>query len=481
MRRRSDLRTLFLASVVLGLVTLGCDGLSPRVWRPPDIVMISVDTLRADHLPTYGHPRPTAPHIDAWSRQSLVFDRAYTEAPHTLPSHASLFTGLHPGRHGVLERGDTLAPGIATIATMLAGRQYRTAAFVNCYFLGPDARIMSGFSHFDHDYGGNDLSAQRNAETTTAAVLAWADRLGEGSDPYFLFVHYFDLHSDWEGLPYHAPEPYRSRFVRESPPGYRSGDATSSATAYLKSLNERRIRLPEGDLRHLRDLYDASIAYTDAQIGALLEGLERRGRLRNAIVVVMADHGEEFQDHGKLIHGQLYDEVMRIPLLVSLPEMRGSPGPSCRDLEAPRAGRSNAIVQHVDVMPTLAECLGEPTPAGVQGQSFLGVLAGQPGPRTTAYFDTSLGYQRGLFRDGWKWLEDPPTGARQLYDLRTDPRERRNLAKQDIGRGAELSAELARHRTENEAARIASERIEVDPEVHEALEALGYVEEPVTP
>jgi arylsulfatase A-like enzyme len=481
LRRLPGLRALRLATVIAGVASLGCDAFSARAWRPPDIVMISIDTLRADHLPTYGHPRPTAPNIDAWARQSLVFDRAYTEAPHTLPSHASLFTGLYPSRHGVLERGDTLAPGIATIATMLAGRQYRTAAFVNCYFLGPDARIMRGFTHFDHDYGGNDLSAQREAEATNEAVFAWADGLGEDPNPYFLFVHYFDLHSDWEGLPYHAPEPYRSRFVREPPPGYRSGDGTLSATAYMRSLNEKRIRLSEDELRYLTDLYDASIAYTDAQVGALLAGLERRGRLRDAIVVVMADHGEEFQDHGKLIHGQLYDEVMRIPLLVSLPEMRGEPGPSCRGLEAPAAGRSDALVQHVDVMPTIADCLGEPTPDGVQGQSFLGVLAGAPGPRTTAYFDTSLGYQRGVYRDGWKWLEDPPTGARQLYDLRADPRERRNLAKQDLARGTEMSAELARHRADNEAARIASERVDVSPEVHEALEALGYVEEPPAP
>jgi arylsulfatase A-like enzyme len=473
LRPRSS-RAAWLAFVILGVASLGCDGRTAPPWRPPDVVMISIDTLRADHLPTYGYARPTAPHIDAWARQALVFDRAYSEAPHTLPSHASLFTGLYPSRHGVLERGDTLAPSVATIAEMLGGHRYRTAAFVNCYFLGPDARIMRGFTHFDADYGGTDLSAQRDAGTTNEAVFAWADGL-VGDEPYFLFVHYFDLHSDWEGLPYHAPEPFRSRFVREPPETYRSGDGTLSATAYLSHLNQNRIRLDAEDLRYLRDLYDASIAYTDAQVGALLDGLDRRGRLRDAIVVVTADHGEEFQDHGKLIHGQLYDEVMRIPLLVSLPEMRGAPGPSCRGLETPTPGRTDALVQHVDVLPTLSECLGEPPPAGVQGQSFLGVFGGAPGPRTTAYFDTSLGYQRGVLRDGWKWLEDPPTGARQLYDLAADPRERRNLAKQDLERGAALAAELARHRAENEAERIASERVEVSPEVHEALEALGYL------
>ena len=477
---RPWLRVAWLGAAILGAAPLGaapfgCNRHAEAPWRPPDVVMISVDTMRADHLPTYGYPRPTAPNIDAWAHRSLVFDRAYSEAPHTLPSHASLFTGLFPGRHGVLSRGDTLAPGIETIATMLAARGYQTAAFVNCYFLGPDSRITRGFAHFDDDYGGTDLAAQRDAETTTAAALAWADEIGP--QPYFLFVHYFDLHSDWEGLPYHSPEPWHSRFVREPPASYRSGDGTSSATAYMSYINQHRIRLGAEDLRYIADLYDASLAYTDAQVGALLDGLERRGRLRDAIVMVMADHGEEFQDHGALIHGQLYDEVIRIPLLVSLPEMRGASGPSGRGLDAPAPGRSDALVQHVDVLPTLAECLGEPAPAAAQGQSFLGVFAGVPGPRTTAYFDTPLGYQRGLVRDGWKWLEDPPTGARQLYELAADPHERRNLAKQQPERGDTLSAELARHRAENAAARIASDRVEVSPEVHQALEALGYVGE----
>lgn len=449
---------------------------SEPAWRPPDLIVISVDTLRADHLPTYGYPRPTGPRIDELARRSMVFERAYTTAPHTLPSHVSLFTGLYPRRHGVLDVGDTLSPKIETLAGMLAGHGYQTAAFTNCYFLMPEFRADRGFAH--HDFA-HDIESPRDAETTNRAALSWVDDLGEA--PFFLFVHYFDVHSDWDGLPYDAPDVYRQRFAGDPPQGFRTGDGTVSASRWLLQQNLRGLDLSADELEYIRGLYDAGVAYTDAQLGALLDGLAARDRLEDAIVIVMSDHGEEFGDHGKMLHEQVYEELVRVPLLVSLPEMRDRPGPSCLPREGSEAvaatGRSGALVQLVDMLPTVAECLGLPAPAGIQGASFLATLQGEDGARSAAYLDTPSGSQSGILRDGWKLIESQDIRPRRLYHLDSDPQERHNVAADHPEEVERLAAELARHREGNETGRVVGESISVPDMVRKALEALGYLGE----
>jgi arylsulfatase A-like enzyme len=375
----------------------------------------------------------------------------------------------------VLDRGDTLAPDAATLAELLAAQGYQTAAFTNCYFLGPEFRIERGFAR--HDFA-HDIESPRDAATTNEAVLAWVDALAPG--PMFLFTHYFDVHSDWDQLPYDAPDEYKRRFAGDPPPGFRASGDGVTATRWLARQNKQGPDLRPEEIDHLRGLYDASIAYTDAQVGALLDGLDQRGRLRDAIVIVTADHGEEFLEHGRLLHTQVYEEAMRVPLLVSLPEQRGARGASCRPRPgfAPQPpGRTDALVQHVDLLPTLADCLGFPVPAAVQGRSFLAALGGGPSARDAVYFDTPRGSQRGILRDGWKLIVTPTSGRRRLFHLERDPAEKQDLAAREPARVAALAEELARHRTENEAGRVAGERIEVPDAVHEALEALGYLRE----
>ena len=464
-----------LLALAVALAAVACSR-EPAPWHPRDIVVISIDTLRADHLPTYGYARPTAPRIDELAQHSMVFDRAYSEAPHTLPAHTSLFTGLYPGRHGVLDRGDTLAPGVVTLAELLAAQGYHTGAFTNCYFLMPEFRIDRGFAHHDFTH---DIENPRDAQATNTAIFQWLDSLSPG--PLFLFAHYFDVHSDWDRLAYDAPEEFRRRFAGDPPAGFRTGDGQVSATRFLARQNRDGPDLRPEELAYLRGLYDAGIAWTDSQVGALLDGLAARGRLQDAIVILTADHGEAFLEHGKLLHSQVYDEELRIPLLVSLPEMRGGSGPACRTRGgaalAPRAGRSDALVQHVDVLPTIAECLGVAAPADVQGQSFLSVLGGDTGPREAAYLDTPHGSEAGIRRDGWKLIEFPASGRRRLYQIDRDPGEQQDVAAQEPARVTALAAELAEHRRQNEAGRVAGERVEVPDSVHKALEALGYLRE----
>lgn len=470
---------MLLASGVLGS-GCGAPGSPPGSpapeWRTPDLIVISVDTLRADHLPTYGYPRATGPRIDELAERSMVFDRAYTVAPHTLASHTSLFTGLYPRRHGVLDVGDTLSPSIETLAGLLAARGYQTAAFTNCYFLMPEFRAFRGFGR--HDFA-DDIKSPRSAETTNRAVLSWADRLGD--EPFFLFVHYFDVHSDWDRLPYEAPDVYLQRFAADPPEGFRTGNGLVSASRWLLRQNQRGIDFSADELEHIRGLYDAGIAYTDEHLGALLDGLAARDRLEHAIVIVTSDHGEEFGEHGRMLHTQVYEELMRVPLLVSLPEMRDRPGPSCRPREesdaapAPTAGRSDALVQFVDLLPTVAECLDLQTPVGVQGTSFLTALQGEEGVRPVAYFDTPSGLQRGVLRDGWKLVESTGPGIRRLYNLDDDPHERSDVAAEHPEQVELLAAELVSHYEENKTGLVVGESTPVQDTVRQALEALGYL------
>lgn len=468
-----------LFPLLLAAVLAACTAEEPA-WQPPDVVLISIDTLRADHLPTYGHERDTAPRIAALARQAVVFDRAYAHAPHTLPSHASLLTGTYPGRHGVLHRGDSLADGGVTWAELMAAQGYATGAVVNAYFLAPEFRLDRGFAHYDY---AHNLEVNRDAESANRDIAPWLDDLAaavpEERRPFFLFAHYFDAHSDWGGLPYESPDAWRERFAGEAPEGFRSGNGRLFGSRYMAWLNQHGSDYSPEDLAYIRRLYDAGIGYTDAQVGALLDALEARGLLERAIVILTSDHGEEFQDHGKLLHTQLYDELVRVPLIISLPEMRGDAPPACRALDDPRATarRVDVLVQHVDLMPTVAECLGLDPPAGVQGESILATLNGGESRRDTAWFETPKGNLRGVLREGWKLIEWPKLGVRRLYDLSSDPGETRDLAPAYPERVAELLEALDLHDAENHAGRVAGAAAEVSDEVHRKLEALGYVQE----
>jgi arylsulfatase A-like enzyme len=446
-------------------------------WQPPDMLLISIDTLRADHLPTYGYPRPTAPRIDELARQSAIFDEAYTEAPFTLPAHTSLLTGLYPDRHGVHDRGDTLGPDVVTLAQLLEESGYQTAAFTNSYFVSAEFGIDRGFDVFD---SAHEISVKRNAEQTNQAILSWLDTASD--EPVFVFAHYYDVHSDWERLPYDSPPAFRKRFAGTEPEGFRAGNGVKFASRYMALLNQEGTRYSDDERRYVEGLYDAGIAYADEQLGALLDALRERRRLDRMIVVLTADHGEEFQEHGRLLHTQIFQELVRIPLLVSLPEMRGAEHPTCRpgtaasrfDSARFRAGRSAARSQLVDLLPTLAECVGIAVPVAAQGQSLLPALAGEAPESRTVFLDYRRTEAWGVLRDDWKLAVSEKRKSKRLYHLASDPGELRDMALEWPEVVGELESELASHRATNAQHRSEGVDREVPDEVHEALEALGY-------
>jgi arylsulfatase A-like enzyme len=315
---RADARTRslpLLPPLLAGLALVSVVGLGLFFWRrhssrPTHVVLVSIDTLRADHLGCYGYARARTPNIDRLASESVVFDNAATATPLTLPTHSSLLTGLTPLRHGVVDNfGFRLDASVTTLAETLRAQGFATGGFVGSFVLDSRFGIAQGFdTYFDHfdapSANGRPLSAhQRPANEVLEPALEWIDR--QGARPFFAFLHFFDAHT-----PYTPPEPYRSSF-------------------------------PDDDVGR----YDAEIAFVDEQLGRLVRELDARGILEDTAIVVVGDHGESLGDHGEATHGLfIYDATVRVPLLVRAPGFR--------------AGRARAQVRTIDVMPTVLDLGG---------------------------------------------------------------------------------------------------------------------------
>jgi len=333
-------------------------------------VVICVDTLRADHLPAYGYGGVETPHLDALARESIVFDNAYAHVPLTLPSHATLFTGVLPSQNGVRDNvGDPLAPVHPTIAALLKLRGYATGAAVSTFLLRRSRGLAAGFDFYDDAFAGEE---RRGAETA-GRLEAWIRTVPER--PFFAFLHLYEPHT-----PYEPPEPFRSRYAGRP--------------------------------------YDGEIAAADSAVGAFLDFLKARGLYDRSIIVFLSDHGEGLNDHGEDEHGVfLYREAIRVPMLLRLPGGRGG---------APRVA---APVGLVDVFPTIAEAAGIPS-AGGAGRSLL--RAGRDGdPDRRIYSETlyprlHFGWSElaALTDRRFEYIGAPRP---ELYDLAADPRETKNL------------------------------------------------------
>lgn len=395
-------------------------GCAPAPSGPPPIVLISIDTLRSDHLSCYGYWRPT-PHIDALAREGVRFDEAHATAPWTLPSHMSLLTGLFPAQHGVEEESQVLDPGVGLLAEALSRAGYRTAGFAANDYLSGAYGFSRGFDTYEVvPYRGNDLPL---AEAVVRRALRWLRRL-EADRPFFLFVHLMDPH-----YPYDAPPPFAGRYSAEY-----QGRIDGSPNSIVANL---RSRMARADLEHLIDLYDEEIAYVDAQVGRLLGAVRGRPDGERSVVVLTSDHGEEFKEHGSLGHAlTLYREQSHVPLILS-------------DPASPYRGRQvSAPVRLVDVAPTIAEIARlEPTDpfvAGLVGIPLSRHLAAplpaplpvivetsRWGPKRTA---VSLAGRKAISPMTYRWWLGRGNGGSwsrpwlkglEIYDIDADPAETR--------------------------------------------------------
>jgi choline-sulfatase len=409
-----------VATVLVGLAMWRASGPAPA----RNVVIITLDTTRADRLSPYGFMNVSLPHIERLAREGVVFDQAQTVAPLTLTAHSSLFTGLFPPRHGVRDNADrALAPGHTTLAEWLQARAFRTAAFVGSIVLDKDRGLAQGFDEYrgvtpssDPGPGGR----QRRADEVVGEAIRWLDS-DRADSPFLLWAHLFDPHR-----PYNPPEPYSTRYAH--------------------------------------NLYVGEIAFADEQIGVLLDVLERTNRLDDTVVVLVGDHGESLGAHGERDHGIfVYEDVLRVPLIVRAPGI------------AP--GRVGDLVRLTDLVPTLLELLQQPAMA-TDGISLAGVMRGGPAPQVTAYAESfypgRLGWSplRAVRDRRYKFIDAPRP---ELYDLQDDPAEEHNLYETRRALAATLAQQLDMIGRAGPTDARAADGQPISRDLASQLAALGYL------
>jgi arylsulfatase A-like enzyme len=415
------------------------------------VVLISIDTLRRDHVSLYGYPRRTMPGLEALARKAVVFDDAVSTSSWTLPAHASLLTSTYPGVHGATGSSVGLSPQLPTLASALRASGFFTQAMVTHLYLSREFGFGEGFDR--HRY----LPETRAEELTDQAIRFLESRADRD---FFLFLHYYDPH--WH---YDPPAPYDTAFDS----GY-SGKATGVWWEF-KELDPSTIE--PRDLRHIEALYDGEILYTDRQLERLFQEMKRLGVFDEALIVVTADHGEEFLDHGRWEHQKtLYDEQLRIPLLLKLPRTE-------------RARRVSEQVSLLDVAPTILEGLRIRRPATFQGRSLIAAIesgSGEAVPEAWAETEHTLdgsrkiALRRGASSEKAIFTIGDAGVAFELFDLARDPEELRDLADRNARDAlkARLDAYLAEVERRGKA-RGAIPEVHLDPEDLERLRALGYL------
>ncbi len=399
--------------------------------RPPirNLLLISIDTLRADHLSSYGFPRRTTPNIDALAREGVLFRNAYSPIPATLPAHCSMLTGTLPFSHGVRDNLNRRLPDSSvTLAEMVRRKGFATAAVVSSFVLDHRFNLSQGFDSYDDRFQAvhkiGDVSERKGDETTRVATQWLA---AHASQPFFLFVHYYDPHD-----PYEPPEPFASQWSD--------------------------------------DLYSGEVAFADHCAGQVLEKLRKLGLYDSTLIIVTGDHGEMMGEHGELNHGFfIYESALRVPLIFRVPRSRAVP----RLVDEPAS--------LIDIVPTVATLLGIEPPKQAQGQDLGPWLTGtavKAAPRSlyaesytaARYYGTSSLF--AVIAEGWKYIE---TTRPELYDLRRDPGETLNLVEKEPVRADKLFKELRGILAAGLRAAGPAQAAGLDEDARQRLESLGYL------
>ena len=410
------------------LAGAGCGGGTEEEARPerPNVLLISIDSLRADHLGCYGYGRRTSPRIDALAAEGALFEQAISTTSWTLPAHAALLTGLADSVHGCTDTDKPLVPGRITLAERLAEHGYATAGFFSGPYLHPVFGLSQGFETWVDctSYAGfNDQRAQEtgtiegpdvwrraNDDVTNPTVLrevaAWLR--GSRREPFLAFVHLWDVHFDFV-----PPPPYDTLFD----PDY-AGEMTGRDFFFDPRIAPG---MPERDLEHLIALYDGEIAWTDHHVGAILDLLGELGLADDTLVVLTSDHGTAFFEHGQRAHRNgLFDELVHVPLVLRLPGA------------VPAGARVPDQVSSIDVVPTVLELLGLGVPDDVMGRSLVPALRGEASDQLAVSELLTLGQElRSFRREGRKLIVDERTHLGRVYDLERDPGEQRGVARAD--------------------------------------------------
>jgi len=404
------------------------------------VILVTLDTTRADRLACYGYPRVKTPNLDAAARRGVLFEQAATAAPLTLPAHATIMTGMYPTYHGVRVNGNTaLSDGQTTLAEAFAGRGYDTGAFIAAFVLDGRWGLKQGFAYYDDQfdlkkYARIDLaSVQRPGNEVMDTALTWLEARKE--KPFFAWIHLYDPHH-----PYEPPEPYGAEYGGRGQAG----------------------------------LYDGEIAFMDEQIGRLTGWLEKTGLDRSSVLVFVGDHGEALGSHGEGTHGYyVYDYAVRVPLIVVAPlgNLAGT--------------RISSQVSTADIFPTILGLLGLEPPVPVQGRTLVPLMLKPSADDDVPAYSESMtpnlqfgwGALHTLRTPLFKYIEAPRA---ELYDLSRDPDEHDNILASAPDTARRMKAALARLMAETSLGAPTPEAANIDRETMERLTALGYIGAPVS-
>jgi arylsulfatase A-like enzyme len=427
----------------------------PRAERERNLLLVTIDTQRPDHLGAYGYPRPTSPHLDRLARRGLVFLEAETVQSATWPALASLHTSLYPSAHGVTRNGQRLPDGFVTLARLLHAKGFSTSAFLANMKRGNHA----GFAKVYWARGG-DQDVEDEDATEAAIAQLRADR----ERRFFLWLHLLSPHAS-----YRPPPPFDAAFTRPR------ASSVSGEIAALNAIREKKLPLGEADLAHVRGLYDGEVAWVDSLVGRLLDALRDLDLERSTLVVFTADHGEDLHEHNRyFFHSpSVYGSSLRIPLVLAMPGV------------LPEGSRVDHLASLVDVAPTVLGLLGLPAVSQFQGVNLLPGRAVPARPARSMLHAETHGRIFSLRTAEWRFIYNPtrlhpgapggpyPIGEVELYDQRTDRRESRNLAAERSDLVSAFTRDVLAFRSRYLVPR--APEAGVDPETLSELRALGYV------
>lgn len=461
--RRSEW-TAFVA--LLGLISCGSDGERPvsttarASWKGTPVVLIVIDTMRKDHLSCYGNPRPTSPHIDRLAQEGVRFDRAYSQAPWTTPSIGALLSSQYPTSLGILDERSRIPQEVVLLAEVFRKANVATSAVVSHSFCSRRWGFAQGFDHFDQSnvLGHNEVVSAGVSDRAIEQLEELSER------PFFLFLHYFDPHFAYIE---HADFPFRE--TEESYQG-----PVRSGMKFTRLLKLKR-RLRDVDLVELLRIYDSETAWTDCQIGRVLEHLREEDLYDRSLIILTADHGEEFLDHSNLGHTKtLYDELVNVPLIVKYPV--GFPA------ETPLAQQPSVIqspVGLVDLYPTILDVVELPLEHAIRGQSFLEAGRDERLSPRPIFLETSKGNRRRAVVLGrHKLVVDLDNDQSWLFDLAADPAEKVNLRNTEPETTALLRQKLDQWLATNVAGEFEVEtQLDLSEEERERLLEMGYLQD----
>ncbi len=461
---------------------------SGSMERSTNVLLITVDTLRRDHLGCYGNREVKTPRIDELAKRGVLFDHCVAQAPITLPSHSSILTGTFPTFHGVHDNGYyRLGRDALSLSEVLGEAGYTTSAFVSAFPLDASFGLDQGFDLYDDRLIDRDsfffsrfadayalsnlmellglfrpvIIAERKAAETTEMVLSWLDSVGES--PFFLWVHLFDPHN-----PLNPPLSYETMYADEELLERVGSQEKRDVIRSTRDFREYRPDSPE--VAYMKALYKAEVSYTDHHVGRIIDRIDLLGLSERTLIVFTADHGQSLFEHDYIGHsGAVYGETINVPLIVAHPVL------------LPAGEKSSFLVQTVDLVPTILDILDFPPLSDVQGVSLLDLIHSEDSIafKPVAYFETLHSTRaedrfRGVLIGGWKLIRSEDGSVKKLYHVARDPGELDDLSGREPERLEALEKVL--NRMIVESGKTGDEgRIEVDSQTKDILRSLGYV------